>query len=73
MKSKLKLKQISGYILIFSTLCFAFYRGKKQAQLECIDFNILPIIDNTITITICTILSLVGIWLMTKSKLYKTK
>ena len=64
MKYKLIIFKFTGYIFIVSALCFAFQRGKKQGELSCIDFNILPIIADTITVILCFILIGIGIILL---------
>ena len=70
MKIKLNKEGIIGLaiILLIISNYFAFYRGKRQANLECIDFNVMSIIDNTITITICALLSITSLWLWHISK-----
>lgn len=70
MKIKLKKETIIGlaFILLVISNYFAFYRGIRQANLECIDFNVMSIIDNTITITICALLSITSLWLWHKLK-----
>jgi len=60
------IKKILGYILMFASLYYAFYRGKKQGELDCIDFNVLPVIANTITIIVCIILMITGVFLLKK-------
>lgn len=57
-------KKLLGYICIFVSLLFAFNRGKKQGELICIDFNVLPIIANSITIIVCGTLIIAGIVLI---------
>ena len=61
-----KMKKKFGYILIFLSICFAFFRGKRQGKLDCIDFNVLSIFDNTITIIVCLSLMIVGTILIKK-------
>ncbi|TCK66848.1 hypothetical protein DFQ05_2133 [Winogradskyella wandonensis] len=70
MNSKLKMKLKKKLWISFAVLFFilsnytAFYRAKRQAYLECIDFNVLSIIDNTITFGICFTLSLIGVLIL---------
>jgi len=61
------IKKYLGYVIILASSFFAFYRGKRQGELECIDFNILPIVANTITIIVCIILMIVGVFLFKKN------
>ena len=70
MKIKLKKETIIGlaFILLVISNYFAFYRGIRQANLECIDFNVMSIIDNTNTITICALLYITSLWLCHKLK-----
>jgi len=66
MKINQYLKILIAYILIFSSIYIAFRRGKNQGHLECIDFSVLPILDNLITIIISTTFVLIGIKLLSK-------
>ena len=61
------IKKYLAYLFIVISVCFAFYRGKRQAYLDCIDFNVLPIIANSITIIVCTILIVLGLILLKKA------
>jgi hypothetical protein len=63
------IKKILGYILILASLYFSFYRGKREGELECIDFNVLPFIANSITIIVCITLIIVGIALIKNNTL----
>ncbi|RKE98121.1 hypothetical protein BXY80_0194 [Ichthyenterobacterium magnum] len=54
------MKKYFGYILILLSIYFAFFRGKRQGKLDCIDFNVLSIVDNAITIIVCLSLMIVG-------------
>lgn len=63
---KSRTKEYFGFIAILVSICFAFIRGEKQGKLECIDFNILPIIANSITVIICLSLMILGILLIKK-------
>ena len=60
------IKKYLAYLLIVTSVGFAFYRGKRQAHLDCIDFNVLPIIANSITIVVCAILLVFGLVLLKK-------
>lgn len=60
------LKTLVGYMLILLSTYISFQRGKNQGKLDCIDFNILPIIDNTITFIICITLTLIGLKLLNR-------
>lgn len=57
------IKKYLGYLLIFASIFVAFYRGKRQGELDCIDFNVLPIIANSITIIVCVLLVVIGAYL----------
>ena len=57
------IKKCLGYLLIFASIFVAFYRGKRQGELDCIDFNVLPIIANSITIIVCVLLVVIGTYL----------
>ncbi|WP_179317994.1 hypothetical protein [Winogradskyella undariae] len=58
------IKKFIGYILILASLVFAFFRGKKQGELDCIDFNVLPMIGNSITVIACIGLTVFGLVLV---------
>lgn len=58
------IKKHLGYLFIFASIFFAFYRGKRQGELDCIDFNILPIIANATTIIVCVLLVVIGAYLI---------
>ncbi len=60
------MKTVFAYLLITSAVIFAFFRGKKQAELTCIDFNVLPFVGNTITIVVCAILIIVALIILQK-------
>ena len=60
------IKKYLGYIFIFASVVFAFFRGKKQGELDCIDFNVLPIIPNSITVVVCIALIGFGLFLLKK-------
>ena len=60
------IKKYLAYLFIVSAVIFAFYRGKRQAHLDCIDFNVLPIIANSITFIICAILIIFALILLKK-------
>ncbi len=60
------LKKYLAYISILGSVCFAFFSGKEQGHAECIDFNILPIVHNFITVIICLTLIVFGVILLKK-------
>lgn len=60
------IKKIFGYTFILTSLVFAFFRGKRQGELDCIDFNVLPMIGNTITVLVCIGLTVFGLFLIKK-------
>lgn len=62
------IKKYLGYLFVLAPIFFAFCRGKKQGELNCIDFNVLPIVANFITFMICLTLMTVGIVLIEKNK-----
>ena len=60
------IKKYLAYLLIVLAVGFAFYRGKRQAHLDCIDFNVLPIVANSITIIVCAILIILALVILKK-------
>ncbi len=64
MKMSSNFKKYLGYILLLLSPYVAFYGGKKQGELECVDFNVLPIIGNSITFILCVTLLILGVILV---------
>ena len=66
-------KKYIGYTVIAVSAIFTFYRGKRQAYLDCIDFNIMPFITNCTTILVCVSLVIIGIRFIEKGQKNITK
>lgn len=60
------IKKYIGYLFIVASVSLAYYRGKRQAYLDCIDFNVMPFITNGVTLLICASLIVTGVFLIEK-------
>lgn len=61
------IKKIIGYFLLISPIFIAYKRGKKEGELICIDFNVLPFVPNFFTFVFCVILLIIGVKLISKN------
>lgn len=60
------LKKTIGYLALLLAIYLAYYRGRKEGEAICVDFNVLPIVPDFMTFVACIVLLIIGVKLLSK-------